>query len=93
MNKKTGKFYAPSEITIRVCDRCEKELTIENEILFDHTWRDGCDSYGEESEFCSIICLREYIHENEDYITMSPHNESISLITSKEIMMSLIKEN
>ena len=92
MKKRTNTFYPPIPKTIRVCDMCEKELTPENEILFDFTWSDGYDSYGEESEFCSVVCLQKYIQENKGYITQSPRNESISLFTSKETMIKILEE-
>lgn len=89
MQKGTGR-YLKSEIMIRICDHCEKELDTDY-ISYDFKWTDGHDYYGDVLEVCSMDCLKfELSTMDRNYYF--PNGEDVRLHIPSEMLYKLLME-
>ena len=93
MKKGTGKFYKPSEITIDVCDNCEKEISLSSCVTYNYEWSDGYDSYGDKINTCSLMCLYSFIqkeYDEDSLYLLFPDGETVSLHLPSDAMKNLL---
>lgn len=76
---------------IHICDNCGKELIYDkNWIVYDFTWSDGYDSFGDEYEVCSLECLKKKLDGPLSREYDFPSGQSVKLDLPSEIAKQLL---